>query len=251
MIEVWVVHLTLSLVRVAAFVAFLPPTTGRNVPQPVKIGLAMSLALFFGSCTPIEAHPWLARATEQWFAFAILAIRETVYGLGLAMCLGLVLMPARMAGAYIAQEMGLSIATLTGPTDAQQTSLIGVLLETIAGLLFFTLNLHLAVISFLGASFEHLAPGRGELNLSPGWWLHGVTDSIEAGLLIAAPVGVVLMLTLMASLVLMRSVPQFNLFSVGMSVRLIAGLGALLVFGPEMLVLLRQSLYRMWSMGGV
>ncbi|MEZ6145740.1 MAG: flagellar biosynthetic protein FliR [Planctomycetaceae bacterium] len=251
MIELWVVHLTLTLIRVAAFVAFLPPTTGRNLPQPVKIGVAMMLALFFGFNAPIEPHPWLTRAGEQWLAFGILGVRETCYGIGLAMCLGLMLMPARMAGAYIAQEMGLSIATLTGPTDGQQSTLVGVLLETVAGLLFFSLNLHLAVISFLAASFEHLAPGRGSLTLSPGWWLTGVTDSIEAGLLMAAPVGIVLMLTLLASLVLMRSVPQFNLFSVGMSVRLIAGLGAMLFFGPEIMVLLRQSLFRVWSLVGV
>ena len=250
MIELWVVHLTLSLIRVAAFVAFLPPTTGRNVPQSVKIGLAMTLALSFGLSAPIEPHLWLTRAGEQWLAFAILAIRETVFGVGLSMCLGLVLMPARMAGAYIAQEMGLSIANLTGPTDGQQSSIIGVLLETVAGLLFFTLNLHLAVIAFLAASFEHHAPGRGALTLPPGWWLTGVSDSIEAGLLIAAPVAIVLMLTLISSMVLMRSVPQFNLFSVGMSVRLIAGLGAMLVFGPEIMVLLRQSLFRMlWLLG--
>ncbi len=250
MMDLWVVHFSLTLIRVAAFVAFLPPTAGRNVPQPVKIGLAISLALFFGSIVPVDPHPWLARAGAEWFGFVILAIRETCCGLGLAMALGLVLMPARMAGAYIAQEMGLSIATLTGPTDGEQTSLVGVLLETIAGLLFFSLNLHLAVISFLAASFEHFAPGRGELQLPPGWWMNGVSDSIEEGLLIAAPVGVVLMLTLLASLVLMRSVPQFNLFSVGMSVRLIAGLGAMFVFGPEILMLLRQSLFRMCSMVG-
>lgn len=250
MIETWVVHLTLSLIRVAAFVAFLPPLAGRNLPQSVKIGLAMTLAMFFAFTVPVETHPWLTRAGEQWLAFGILAIRETVCGIGLSMCLGLMLMPARMAGAYIAQEMGLSIATLTGPNDGHQTTIIGVLLETIAGLMFFNLNLHLAVISFLAASFDHLTPGFGSFTFSPGWWLTGVTDSIESGLLIAAPVGIVLMLTLVASLVLMRSVPQFNLFSIGMSIRLIAGLGGMLVFGPELLVLLRQSLFRMWSLLG-
>lgn len=251
MIETSVTHLTLTLIRIAAFVALLPPTTGRNLPRSVKTGLAMMLTLFFGLNSPVEPHPWLTRSSVQWLAFSILAVRETCYGIGLAMSLGLVLMPARMAGAYIAQEMGLSIATLTGPADGEQSTVVGVLLETVAGFMFFTLNLHLAVLSFLSESFDHLSPGLGSLHVSPGWWLTGVTNSIEAGLLIAAPVGIVLMLTLLASLVLMRSVPQFNLFSVGMSVRLIAGLGAILFFGREIVVLLQQSLFHMWSLVGV
>jgi len=250
MIEILVVQWTLVFIRVAAFVAFLPPTSGRHVPRPVKVGLAMMLTLFFGAEQTACVDPWLARAADQWLAFALLAIRETACGVALAMCLGLVLMPARMAGAYIAQEMGLSIAQLTGPGGEHQTSVIGALLETIAGLLFFSLNLHLAVVGFLAASFARFAPGQGTLDLSPGWWLQGVTDSIEAGLLIAAPVGIVLMLTLIGSLVLMRSVPQFNLMSIGMSVRLIAGLGALFVFGPETLTLIRQSLWRMLCLVG-
>jgi len=275
MIEVMVVHFTLTLVRVAAFVAFLPPTAGRHLPNTVKIGLAIALTGIFAMPTgpsgarvrseangpavaerglsvgqtpaprSVGSYTWLLRAADAWPAFALLALRETFYGIGLALCFGLVLMPARMAGSYIAQEMGLSIATLTGTADDQQTSIVGAILETVAALLFFALNLHLAVIAFLDASFRRFPAGTASWELSPGWIISSVTGSIETGLLIAAPVGIVLMLTLVGLLVLMRSVPQFNLFSVGMSIRLVAGLGALLVFAPETFVLIRHSLSRM------
>ncbi|MBX3436551.1 MAG: flagellar biosynthetic protein FliR [Planctomycetaceae bacterium] len=250
MIELLVVHFTLTLIRVAAFVAFLPPTSGKNLPNLVKVGLAVALTLVVGMPTGLESLPMLVRAADAWPAFAFLAIRETVYGIGLAMCLGLVLMPARIAGAYIAQEMGLTIATLTGPSDDQQTSIVGVILEMAAAMLFFSLNLHLAVIAFLNASFQRFPAGTASLEFSPGAVLHQVAASIEAGLLIAAPVGIVLMLALIGSLVLMRSVPQFNLFSIGMSVRIVAGLGALLIFAPETMVLIRQSLQCMMPWGG-
>lgn len=245
MIEVLVVHLSLTLVRVASFVAFLPPSSGRHIPNTVKIGLALALTAFFAVPSGTESYAWFVHARDSWLAFALLAIRETIYGIGLAMCFGLVLMPARMAGAYIAQEMGLSIANLTGTTDEQQTNIIGAILETVAALMFFALNLHLAVIAFLDASFRRFPAGTASWELSPGWVLSSIADSIEAGLLIAAPVGIVLMLTLVGSLVLMRGVPQFNLFSIGMSVRIVAGLGALLIFAPETLVLIRHSLSRM------
>ncbi|MFV2070513.1 MAG: flagellar biosynthetic protein FliR [Pirellulales bacterium] len=251
MIEVIVVNFLLTLVRVSAFVAFLPPSAGRNMPNTVKIGLAIVLAVFFGMPTGAEPYAWLLHAADSWPALALLAIRETFYGIGLALCLGLILMPARIAGSYIAQEMGLSIATLTGPSDDQQTSIIGVILESVATLMFFALDLHLAVIAFLNASFERLPAGMARLEISPGWVLHRVTSSIEAGLLIAAPVGIVMMLTTIGLLVLMRSVSQFNLFSIGMSVRLVAGLGALVLFAPEMMVLLRHSVHIMlpWTGG--
>ncbi|MGD9856720.1 MAG: flagellar biosynthetic protein FliR, partial [Planctomycetaceae bacterium] len=229
----------------------LPPTSGRNLPNSVKVGLSAALALFFGMPTGGEPYPWLAHAADAWPAFALLAIRETLYGIGLALCFGLVLMPARIAGSYIAQEMGLTIATLTGPSDDQQTSIVGVILETIAALLFFVMDLHLAVIAFLDASFRRFPAGTASWDLSPGWVLHYVSGSIEAGLLIAAPVGVVLMLTLIGSLILMRSVPQFNLFSIGMSVRVVAGLAALLIFAPETMTLVRYSMDRMFPwLGG-
>lgn len=250
MIEVLVVHFILTLIRVASFVAFLPPTSGRNIPNLVKVGLAVVLAVFFGMPTGAEPLAWLVHAAQQWPAFALLAIRETMYGIGLALCFGLLLIPARVAGAYIAQEMGLTIATLTGPGDDQQSSIIAVMLESAAALMFFALDLHLAVMAFLAASFRRLPAGSAEWELSPGWVLHSVSGSIEAGLLIAAPVGIVLMLTLIASLVLMRSVPQFNLFSIGMSVRVVAGIAALVIFAPETMALVRHSVHRMFPWTG-
>ena len=58
---------------------------------------------------------------------------------------------------------------------------------------------------------------------------------MDQGITMIAPIGVMLFVVLASLLLLARAVPSLNLFSIGLSIRLVAGLFALFLFMPQLL----------------
>lgn len=220
MIESLIIALVLVLFRVAAFVAFLPPVAGNNLPKSVKVGMAVALTMVWGPMhAPMIAGGLIAQGGIEiaWPMLAWLTVRETLFGIALAWLLGLVIVPVRIAGAYIGQETGLTIATLTSPTDQQNSNIFAQGLEALAIMMFFAMNVHHVMFRILHASFLRF-PTVGEWNLDGMDWIVGrVSNAGIAGLQIAAPVGIVLFAGLITLLMVMRAAPQFNLFTFGMA----------------------------------
>lgn len=94
----------------------------------------------------------------------------------------------------------------------------------IALLLFMALDGHLLYISTLAQSFHAIPVGPGAL--APESWRNLAelgSKIFSAGLLLALPVIVALMIINVALAVLTRAAPQLNLFALGFPLTLIAG----------------------------
>ncbi len=77
------------------------------------------------------------------------------WGPGLAWLFSLCLVPVRIAGAWIAQEMGLTLGGLSSPMDQQPSNVISHdALEAFSIILFFVLDLHHIMLYSLGQSFS-------------------------------------------------------------------------------------------------
>ncbi len=226
----------LVLMRVAGFVVFLPPFSGSNVPNPVKVGLVTALTLLFS----IKSVPQLALSLNQevvgnWVLVAWLVARETLFGASLGWMLGLILVPIRIAGAYIVQEMGLTMAAVTSATENAESNVLSQILEICAILFIFGSNLDHQFIRLLDATFTAFPSGRAWTLPSQDWFISSLAQTSSLGLAIAAPVGIVLFAGLFATMIIMRQAPQFNLFSFGTPIRLVIGLVALIWFLPSIL----------------
>jgi flagellar biosynthesis protein FliR len=225
----------LALLRISAFVAFMPLLSGPNVPNTVKVGLAVGLtALWCVKFAPETAVSVSLQGIDNWLLLGWLAMRETLLGAAVGWLLGLILVPVRIAGAYIVQEMGLSIASITSAADDAPSNVVSQLLEILAVLLLFAMNIHHAFLRLFDALFSMFPLARPWTCPSSDWVIGTVTRTDELGLALAAPVGVVLFGTLILSLYAMRQTPQFNLFTFGMPLRLLVGLAALLLFLPDL-----------------
>lgn len=247
MIESLVIASMLVLFRIAAFLAFLPPMAGRGLPNTVKIGLAVAFTVLLAPQYAGAAALELTLAESDgaaWLQLAWLAARETALGAGLAWLFGLCLVPARIGGAWIAQEMGLNLGELTSPMDQQPASPVSQGLEALGVLLFFSLNIHHVMFFALGRSFVN-RPLLESWSL-PTWnsIVQAVAATEEIGLIIIAPVGILLFVVSVTLLITMRTAPQFNFMSYGMTLRLIAGVGGFLLFLPDILSSLQYFMTR-------
>lgn len=245
--ETTIVVFGLILVRVATLLAVFPLFGGRNLPNTVKIGFAVAITLLWSTSGAVadlsttSPPDWCG----HWLWYGVAVVREVVVGASLGVALGLFVLPAQIAGSYLSQELGLTLATLTNPSDNSASTVGTQLMSSLAALLFFALDLHHAVLRTLYASLISRPVGTQFRLPAPERVLAGFGDAHESGLLIAAPAGVALFLLAVVMLVMMRVAPKFNLFSFGLSFRLALGFVAVLLFLPEMCQLMGRMFLRM------
>lgn len=238
MIESLIIAAILILFRVVAFITFMPPLAGQALPNTVKIGLSAAITLLLvsnhaydGALTVLEA----SQSQGYWLVLFLLAVKETAFGVGMAWLMSLTMVPLRIAGAWVAQEMGLTLGGIFSPMDAQPSNPVSQALEALGVMLFFVLNLHHLMFLALARTFD-LRPVGGAW-IMPEWKsvVYTVSTAINQGFLIIAPLGILLFVTMIMLLITMRAVPQFNFMSYGMTIRLVVGLGGLMLFYPEIL----------------
>ena len=219
----------LILCRVSAFVGFFPLFSHRQLPVLVKAGLAVGLTVFWYGSVP--GHLYAGNDVPMLLQ-ALMIIQEVGIGLLLAMTLGLLLVPARIAGAYAGQEIGLSLAAISDPGSPDQSTLVTKVFEAISVMLFFGLNLHHFLILILDVSMNQLANKINLLELPTGGLVQMVGVLPEYGLLILAPLGIVMFLLTVGLAFLNKAAPTLNLFTVGMSLRSGLGIFCLFLFMP-------------------
>ena len=266
MMEALLLPLALCFFRISAFVAFLAPFGGQHVPSMVKVGLIVALTAFWAprgmdsAFTAVSSQETVGTdetpaasavlyagssarngGSRQWLLWAWLAAREVLFGASLGWLLGMILVPARIAGSWIAEQMGLTIASVTSATDTGSGNVLSVILESCGVLLLYSLSIHHDFLRMFDRFFDDYKVGHVWGLPDSGWVINALTGLPERGLAIAAPLAVMMFLILFILMFAMKQSPQFNLFTFGMPFRLAAGLVAMVVMFPDILAnVLRQ-----------
>ncbi len=225
---------TLTLVRVAAFLAMFPMFAGKNLPRLVKVGLAVVLASMWYSNVELHGSFNLAAAhSEHWPIYLALAGREMLVGAVFGYAFGLFLLPARIAGSYIGQEMGFTLGAIADPSSQGSGNVMTLFFDALSTLIFLSLDLHRTMFLTLHATFLKFPVGSWALPTMISGLPADLSRAHTWGMMIAAPIAACLFLNLVVLAVLMKVSPQLNLFSVGMTLRLAVGLVATTAFLPE------------------
>lgn len=233
MIDGFIASSVLIVARVGTFITVVPVLGGSAVPRTVKVGMSLALALLFlgedGAMAGNE--PMLA----SWFGLCAALMREMILGIVLGFALSLFLLPAHVAAEFITQEAGLSFANTVSATGTSSNSSLSALFETMASLIFFSLDLHHIFLLVLQETFRMAPIGQG-MHM-PNWDLVGATGvAEETGLLLAGPVALCLFLATVLMILLARVAPQLNLYTFGMPLRVLVCLIALPLLLPEMIM---------------
>lgn len=229
----WLPYL-LAFARCSSFITFLPPVQGRGIPIQTKVALAMALTC---ATVPVAQSHLTAQPPPDfhWWLLAWLCAAECVFGLVLAWLWGSVLLLAKSVGSLAAEALGLELAGVTSVLGTDSSQSLSQLFEILCGMLLLACNAHHIALASLHHSFALVPLAAGAPILpEPGL--------IQWGLLLAnAPIWISLpLLSVTGSLVIliagmMRQVPQFNLLSIGMPFRVLAGLFALYWLLPLLL----------------
>ena len=175
-------------------------------------------------------------------AWAVVGAREVVIGLLLGFGFYSLFLMLRVAGEVLGQEIGFSLAHVIDPSSGETSQVMSQLLETLAFLLFFALDGHLAVFRVLNSSL-HAVPVGAAFDLTR--MAHGLQDLLwngfELAIRIVFPVLGLLLVATVSLLVLAKAVPQMNLLEMGFTVRMLLAVGALVWFLDRIVPMLARA----------
>jgi flagellar biosynthetic protein FliR len=240
-IEAAVVTFTLVLARVSALVFTFPLFGQRYLPRLVKVGLCLSLSAAWYSPEIIAEYAFVV-VSNDWVRYAGWVFREVLVGAFLGYGFGVLLLPMRVAGTYVGQEMGYNLGGITDPGSQSASNETGVLFESWGILMLLMMDLHHVLLTTLHESFSALHPGEGFADSAFRLYARLLSDAHDVGLLIVAPLAVLLFAALVVLSVLMRAWPQINLFSFGIGARLTVGFLLWLALLPRILANLQNFL---------
>ncbi len=237
-IDAWIVAFAYPLVRILAFIAAAPRWSTAGIPRRTRVilGLCVTIAL-------VPALPAMPAVSPGSLTGLWILAQQMLIGIGMGFAARIVFSAVDMAGECIGAQMGLGFATSYDPLSSSQTPVISEFLSLIGLLLFLSLNGHLIYIATLAQSFYAIPVSANPLGAAS--WLNLVelgSKIFSAGLLLALPVVIALMITNIALAVLTRAAPQLNIFALGFPLTLTGGFVALAISMNYLAVPL-QALY--------
>ena len=219
-IDAWIVAFIFPLARVLAFIASAPLWSTAGIPRRTRLVLGIAITVAIAPSLPTMPNVQPGSLGGLW-----VMLQQMLIGIGMGFSARIVFTAFDMAGEFIGAQMGLGFATFYDPLSSSQTPVIAEFIGLIALLLFLSMNGHLLYFATLSQSFSAI-PVSG-IPLSASSWLNVVevgSKIFSAGLLLALPVVVALMITNVALAVLTRAAPQLNIFALGFPLTIVGGL---------------------------
>ncbi|MBZ0139206.1 MAG: flagellar type III secretion system protein FliR [Pseudorhodoplanes sp.] len=210
----------LVFARIGTMIMLLPGLGEMSVPVRLRLTVALVLTAIL---VPLHREAYVVDLRAAGPVLVLFA-QELAIGAVLGMTARLTVSALNVAGAVIAQQMGLGFVTAIDPTQGQQNVLVGNFLTVLGVTLIFATDLHHLVIAALNDSYRLFAPGAtfpiGDVAML-------VTRTIAAafriGIQLAAPFLVFGLLFNIGLGVLSRLMPQMQVFFVGMPLSILLG----------------------------
>lgn len=220
-------HYLLILFRMTGIFIAAPIFGSEQVPPLVKILLS---AIFAGILFPFVAR---AGAALEPNAGAYLMAVAGEWSLGVLIGLAaLVLFAAvQFGGQIIGHELGMTLANVIDPITQEQVSIVGHFKLMLATLIYLGIDGHHILLRAALGSFQAVPLMGFQFTKAGAVFLADrmVGDFFVLGLQIAAPAMVTLMLLMLGIALLAKAAPEFNVFVLGFSIRLLIGFVAMIV----------------------
>lgn len=240
--ETYLMYL-LVFTRMTGALLFNPFLGRRSVPAIVKMGLALLLTVIIAPTLTSSAPSF---PTPLSFMLALL--REMLLGYALGLIVNLFLAWILMAGEVMDMEMGTSVSKIYDPQSSISMPITGSVLNVMLTLVFFASNGHLTLIRIVASSIAMFPPGPQMVAFDVGQNIAVMMgDILILALKLAMPVLAIELLSEAGLGVLMRIVPQINVFVVGIQIKLGIGLMVVVLALPAVSRLMDTTLTQMFE----
>jgi flagellar biosynthetic protein FliR len=210
------------LCRVGGLFVLAPIFGGRMIPVQAKIVIAGGIS--FAIAPLVTPRSGLPTGIEV----APLVLKELLVGLAIALAIGAVSAGVQAAASLLDTTIGFSFAALVDPMTQTQSAVVGQVYSLFSVLVFLLVGGDHLMIEGLAGSYRLIPLG---VLPSPARLAALATNDLAKifllGVEIAAPVLIALGLVDIALALIARTVPQLNVFIVGLPGKIFVGLGAI------------------------
>lgn len=240
-----VLYFFLVFVRTVTMLALIPIYGSSSVSIPLKIGFSLLLTLLL---FPVLAYtPLPASSPLSMQLFVLLIVKEVMVGIAVGLVASLLFTAVQYAGRLVDTEMGFGFVELVDPFTEEMVTVWGQLQTILFTLLFLIFNGHYFLLLAVERSFELVPLLGAEL---PGervaWHFTALTGGLfEVALRFAAPIYIPLVLSEIALGAVARTVPQINIFFVGMPVKIAVGMFTAMLVLPMLTMYFRSTVEKL------
>lgn len=207
----------LVFVRVTSFFIMMPLFSYRTIPATHKIGFGFFLAwiMFYTIDAPV---------LEINGAYFLLIMKEALVGLLVGFIAYLVLSAIQIAGGFIDFQMGFAIANVIDPQTGAQSPLTGQYFYIISLLFLLSVNGHHLLIDGVYYSYQFVPIDQAWIPFGNESFVKFILEAFSSMFMIALqmslPVVGSLFLVDVALGIVARTVPQLNVFVVGLPLKI-------------------------------
>jgi len=233
----------LVFARVSGIFTAAPFFGSRNIPVYAKAGVSLLLSYII---VPLVFSP-NAVFPAAFLPYMALAAGEFLLGIIFGYVSSLVMQAIQMAGHLLDLQIGFGIVNVFDPQFGQAVPLLGNFKYILALLVFLTINGHHILLSALVGSFK-LIPVTGVVIPASlaGFILDVVSNIFALAFKICLPVLVALILADVAFGILVRTMPQMNIFVIGIPAKIIVGIFAMTMALPFYIAILEVGFNGMY-----
>ncbi len=216
----------LVFARVLSFLVVMPLFSYRTIPMPFKVGFSFFLA--FIMFYTVDASPIVFDAM-----YLFLIIKEVLVGLLIGLFAFIIVSALQVAGGFVDFQMGFAIANVMDPQTGAQSPLTGQYFYIIALLFLLSVNGHHLIIDGIFNSYNFI-PIETFIPFGNQSIANLIIDTFNYMFIIAFQMAIPIVGTLflvdIALGIIARTVPQLNVFVVGLPLKILVSFFAILIF---------------------
>ncbi len=212
--------------RMSGFVLFNPILGRRNLPGVFRSGLILILSVFVYSSVAQQS----VAVPTKIPVFAMRILMELLIGFFLGMVLHFFLQIPHLAGLIVDTQMGMTMNQIYDSGSQGNMSVTGELLNVLLLLLFFAGNGHHTLLRIMlssGQIVPYGAAGLGDTAIQA--MLSLFVETILLGIKLAMPILAAELIGQLGMGILMKVIPQINVFSINIELKVLIGLVILFV----------------------
>ena len=226
------------LARMSGFIVFNPILGRRNIPGFFRSGMALVFAVFVFSVAE-----GTAAAPLGLIDLALHMVLEMSLGFLAGMIVSFFFYIPQLAGSVVDTQMGMTMNQIYDAGSQANMSVTGTLLNALMMLLFFAANGHHTLIRIFMTSEQIVPYGQAVLTApAASAMLEIFIECTVLGVKLCMPVLAAELIAQIGMGILMKVIPQINVFAINVELKVIIGLGLLfLLIAPFSEYLLRAE----------
>jgi flagellar biosynthesis protein FliR len=235
--------LLLIFMRMSGCVLFNPIMGRKNIPIILQIGLTMMLSVFSYQLVPAQTVEM-----TSYLVFFVTLLEQLLIGFMVGFIIQLFMSVIMISGENIDMQIGISMSKIYDPQSNISMPLSASLINAMFILIFFTTNAHLTLIQIF-TKLCVMVP-YGTLQFKPAMFqeLTGMFSLILIyAVKMSLPILAAEMITEVAVGLIMRAVPQIDVFVINIQLKVIIGFIIILIMIPPLANFLERLISLMFD----